>query len=97
MLNQTRWLRVSVVLFSVFILPGFLGMESVSAMGWTPDGERVLFQSGRSGHPTASTSFFTVSVDGGLPEALPIPREWSLSRNQQHPFGIGDREVGAVE
>jgi hypothetical protein len=64
MLDQTRWLRVSVVLFSVCVLPGFLGMES---------------------------------VDGGLPEALPIPREWSLSRNQQHPFSIGDREVGAVE
>lgn len=44
------------------------------AMGWTPDGRNVLFQSGREGHPTATTKFFTVPVEGGLPEALPIPR-----------------------
>jgi tricorn protease len=43
-------------------------------MGWTPDGASILFQSGREGHPTASTKFFSVPVRGGLPEALPIPR-----------------------
>ncbi|MGI9626236.1 MAG: S41 family peptidase, partial [Longimicrobiales bacterium] len=41
--------------------------------GWTPDGQ-VLFRSGREGQPTMSTKFFTVDVDGGLPEALAIPR-----------------------
>ncbi len=42
------------------------------AVGWTPDGKRVLFRSTRK-----STSFynrlFTVSVDGGFPEELPLP------------------------
>ena len=42
--------------------------------GWTPDGGSVVFVSGREGYPTATTKFFTVSVNGGLPEALPIPR-----------------------
>ncbi len=43
-------------------------------MGWTPDGGSVLFQSGREGYPTATTKFFTVPVEGGLPKALPLPR-----------------------
>lgn len=42
--------------------------------GWTPDGSAVVFRSGRLGHPTAQTRFFTISVEGGLPEPLPIPR-----------------------
>lgn len=64
-----------------------------AAMGWTPDGERVLFQSGRAGHPTASTRFFTVSVEGGLPEALPIPRadNGEISGDGRH---IAYQEVG---
>jgi len=40
---------------------------------WTPDGERVIFRSGREGYPTANTKFFSVSVDGGTPEALNLP------------------------
>ena len=40
---------------------------------WTPDGQRVIFRSGREGYPTANTKFFSVSVDGGTPEALPLP------------------------
>lgn len=44
------------------------------ALGWTPDGASVLFQSGREGHPTASVNFWTVPVQGGLPTSLPIPR-----------------------
>ncbi|MEM8710511.1 MAG: PDZ domain-containing protein [Planctomycetota bacterium] len=39
------------------------------AQGWTPDG-RVLFRSGRAGHPTQLWKFYTVSLEGGLPEAL---------------------------
>ncbi|MDZ7772346.1 MAG: PDZ domain-containing protein [Balneolaceae bacterium] len=42
--------------------------------GWTPDGEGVLFVSGRQGHPTQSSKFYRVSLDGGQPEALAIPR-----------------------
>jgi tricorn protease len=42
--------------------------------GWTPDGERVVFVSGRTGAPVPYDRFYTVSPEGGLPEALPIPR-----------------------
>jgi tricorn protease len=42
--------------------------------GWSPEGDAVVFRSGREGHPTAGTRFFTVSMEGGLPVALPIPR-----------------------
>ncbi|WP_138434428.1 S41 family peptidase [Winogradskyella algicola] len=41
--------------------------------GWTPDG-KVLFRSGREAQPTMTNKFFTVSTDGGLPEALDITR-----------------------
>jgi tricorn protease len=41
--------------------------------GWTPDG-KVLFRSGREAQPTMTNKFFTVSTNGGLPEALDIPR-----------------------
>ena len=39
--------------------------------GWTPDG-RVIFQSGRAGVPTRLTTFYTVSLEGGLPTPLPV-------------------------
>ena len=41
--------------------------------GWTPEG-KILFRSNREGRPTETNKFFTVSVDGLLPEALEIPR-----------------------
>jgi tricorn protease len=41
-------------------------------LGWTPDGKRVLFRSPRSSYATFSR-FFTVGLDGGFPEALPLP------------------------
>ncbi|MGI9543963.1 MAG: S41 family peptidase, partial [Cyclobacteriaceae bacterium] len=41
--------------------------------GWTPEG-KVLFRSGRSAHPTQTNKFYTVSIEGGLPIALDIPR-----------------------
>lgn len=41
--------------------------------GWTPDG-KVLFSSGRQGKPTQESKFFKVGLDGGMPEALPVPR-----------------------
>lgn len=41
--------------------------------GWTPKGE-VLFRSGRESRPTQTNKFYTVSVKGGLPEAVDIPR-----------------------
>lgn len=48
--------------------------------GWSPDGRRVIFASGRTSAPQQSYySLWTVSVDGGFPEPLPMPRAFSAS------------------
>jgi tricorn protease len=39
--------------------------------GWTPDGD-ILFRSGREAVPTRLWRFFTVSPEGGFPEALSV-------------------------
>ncbi|HUH11911.1 MAG TPA: PDZ domain-containing protein, partial [Longimicrobiales bacterium] len=41
---------------------------------WSADGSAVLFRSGRHGHPTQSTTFYTVALEGGMPEKLALPR-----------------------
>ncbi len=41
--------------------------------GWTPQGD-ILFRSTRQAKPTMTSQFYTVSMDGGLPNALTIPR-----------------------
>ena len=41
--------------------------------GWTNDGKRVVFRSMRDSLTMASTHLYTVSVDGGPSEALPMP------------------------
>ncbi|MEL6672590.1 MAG: PDZ domain-containing protein [Bacteroidota bacterium] len=41
--------------------------------GWTPDG-KVLFRSGRTSRPTQTSRLYTVGMDGGLPEAIGVPR-----------------------
>jgi tricorn protease len=41
--------------------------------GFTPDGTRVLFTSGRSVFTGRYTQLFTVPVEGGVEDALPIP------------------------
>jgi len=41
-------------------------------VGWTPDGKRILFRSNRLSY-SRFTQLFTVSVEGGLPETLPLP------------------------
>ena len=52
------------------------GMDLVR--GWTPDGKHVLFASdGISAPQAAFMRLFSVSLDGGLPEPLPLPRAWS--------------------
>src|SRR5690606_12560379 len=40
--------------------------------GWTPDGSAVLFRSMREGWALTGTRLYTVSIDGGLPRALPM-------------------------
>ena len=42
-------------------------------VGWHPDGKRVLFASGRESGRQRYNQFYLVSVDGGLPEKLPVP------------------------
>uniref|UniRef100_UPI004055C18F S41 family peptidase n=1 Tax=Candidatus Electronema sp. TaxID=2698783 RepID=UPI004055C18F len=44
------------------------------ARGWSPDGKYALFTSARSSAPTDFPRFWRVSVEGGLPEPLPMPR-----------------------
>ncbi|WP_439130968.1 S41 family peptidase [Polaribacter sp.] len=41
--------------------------------GWTPDG-KILFRSNRESRPTQTNKFFTISTEGGMPEAFDIPR-----------------------
>lgn len=41
--------------------------------GWTPEGD-VLFRSGRESKPTQTNAFYTISLAGGLPKRLDIPR-----------------------
>ncbi|MBS1855010.1 MAG: PD40 domain-containing protein [Acidobacteria bacterium] len=41
-------------------------------VGWSPDGKRVLFRSNRTSH-SRYTELFTISVEGGFPEKLPLP------------------------
>ena len=43
------------------------------AMGWTPDGKKVLFVSDRDAYAD-STRFYTVPVEGGVAEVLPMWR-----------------------
>ena len=40
--------------------------------GWTPDGSRVLFASTLKSYHPRNPQLFTVPVEGGLPEALPM-------------------------
>jgi tricorn protease len=48
--------------------------------GWTPDGKRVIFASSRDTAPQQSyVRLWTVSADGGFPEALPMPRAFNAS------------------
>ena len=41
--------------------------------GFTPDGKSVVFTSGRASYTNRYTQLFTVPVDGGIEQPLPIP------------------------
>ena len=43
---------------------------------WTPDGSAVLFASGRAVHTNRHFKLYTVALDGGMPQELPIPYAW---------------------
>ncbi|HAL54986.1 MAG TPA: protease [Bacteroidetes bacterium] len=40
--------------------------------GWTPDGRNVVFSSGRTSAPVGFPRLWTISVEGGLPQPLPM-------------------------
>ncbi len=42
--------------------------------GWTPDGKEILFASSREAVPTLESKFFKINKNGGMEEALDIPR-----------------------
>lgn len=42
--------------------------------GWMPDNNRIVFQTGREARPTLSSRLFTISMDGGTPDPLPVVR-----------------------
>ena len=41
--------------------------------GWTPDGKSIFFRSMRDAGGSTETRLYTVSVEGGLPVAMPMP------------------------
>ena len=43
------------------------------ACGWNADGKKILIASNRSGAPVQLPQLWTLSVEGGLPDFLPIP------------------------
>ena len=48
-------------------------------LDWTPSGDALLFRSPRQVHTTRHTQLFTVSLDGGMPDRLPIPSGFHAS------------------
>jgi tricorn protease len=42
--------------------------------GWTPDGKSIIFRSLREHFDLGDNRLYTVSLDGGLPQALPMPK-----------------------
>ncbi len=48
------------------------GFDNV-VLGWTPDSKKVLFRANRTPYGERMGKYYTVSIDGGLEEPLPIP------------------------
>jgi tricorn protease len=44
--------------------------------GWTVDGQKVLFASGRTTAPFGDSKLWTVSLEGGMPAVMDIGRAW---------------------
>ncbi|MEP7272039.1 MAG: PDZ domain-containing protein [Acidobacteriota bacterium] len=42
-------------------------------VAWTPDGKSLLFRSGRASNSPRYSRLFKMSLDGGLPEEMPLP------------------------
>ncbi len=54
-------------------LPARWGYDN-QVYGWTPDGKSVLFRSMRDYFSDADSRLYTVSIDGGMPQVLPMPK-----------------------
>jgi tricorn protease len=54
-------------------LPARWGFDN-QVYGWTPDGKSVVFRSLREYFDLGDSRLYAVSVDGGLPVALPMPK-----------------------
>lgn len=52
-------------------LPQRWGYDN-QVQGWTPDGRAVVFRSLRDAYSLTDGRLYTVDIDGGLPEALPM-------------------------
>ncbi len=48
------------------------GFDNV-VMGWTPDSKKVLFRSNRTEYGQRMGRYYTVNIEGGLEEELPVP------------------------
>jgi tricorn protease len=54
-------------------LPARWGYDN-QVYGWTPDGKSVVFRSLREYFDTGDSRLYTVPMEGGLPQALPMPK-----------------------
>jgi tricorn protease len=52
-----------------------------TVLGWTPDGKRVLFTSSRESF-ASFRELYTVDLNGGFPEKLPIPTGYEAAYSQ---------------
>ncbi len=67
---------------SVYVVPASGGEprrltyhpNDYAALGWTPDGKRILFVTGRTAFAGAVTQLFTVPVEGGFATPVPLVR-----------------------
>src|SRR6267378_4064228 len=70
----------------VYVIPAAGGLpkrltshpSSDQVVGWTRDGQRILFRSNRDSY-SGFTQLYTVSLFGGLPEVLPLPMAYDGS------------------
>ncbi len=75
-------------------LPPRGGFDNI-VMGWTSDSKKVFFKSNRTEYGSRMGRYFTVNIDGGLEEEMPIPHGGfaALSPdNQKLAFAYVDRE-----
>jgi tricorn protease len=68
----------------VYVIPSAGGVPkrltthpgSDQVVGWTRDGKRIVFRSACRSY-SGFTQLYTVSLDGGLPEVLPLPMAYT--------------------